>query len=273
MTRAIASVVAVLAVALAGCGASASASNPLRDAQSGLGKVHRGTMLFKLTAGAGPTDQGKDVGFQLQGPFDLSPPDKTSLPVARLELTQLLGGQTRTTTFVSTGERAYVEAGGKTVELSDAQVQPLRLDRSSKRRGELGGLSIAKWGSRAQESDPGVVDGVAVRRITAVADPVRALNDVFALAGQLGVPGQGTKRIAGQDAEQLRALVKSSQLEVLVGKADGLVRDLRLNVLFGGDAPAQLQSALGELAASRLALELRVDRPNQSIGEVVSPAR
>jgi hypothetical protein len=271
MTKLFCAVAATLA--LAGCGPSASAGSPLHDAQSGLGKVHRGTMLFKLSAGAGPTDQGKDVGFQLQGPFDLSPARKDPLPVARLELTQLLGGQSRTTTFVSTGQRAYVEAGGQTVELSDAQLQSIKLDRTSKQQGQLGGLSVAKWGSRAQETDGGTFDGVAVRRITAAADPVRALNEVFALAGQLGVPGQGGKQITGPEADQLRSLVTSSQLEVLLGKADGLVRDLRLSLVFSGNAPAQLQSALGELAAARLALELRVDKPNQPIGDVTAPAR
>jgi hypothetical protein len=129
---------------------------------------------------------------------------------------------------------------------------------------------VERWSAHAQESDGGNVDGVAARRLTADVDPVPALNELLGLAGQLGVPGQG-KPIAGQEADGLRKLTKSAQLDVLVGKQDGLVRSLRLQFVFAADATQQLRSALGDLAAARLGVELRVDRPNQPIPPVTAP--
>ncbi|MDQ1439410.1 MAG: hypothetical protein QOK43_3039 [Acidimicrobiaceae bacterium] len=260
--------VGLVVSALAACNASASGEDKvMASAQSGLGSVKKGGMSLKLVGGAGETADGHDVGFSLEGPFDLSG-SAGSLPKAKLTFTRLVGSTEQRTVFTSTGTQAFVESGGRTVELTGDQLRSLRLTKG-KTSGGVAGFHLDRWATgRAKRTDGGRADGVAVDRVDADVDAVRALNDVFTLAGQFG---SGVGPIEGAAAERLRKAVRASHVTVLVGKKDDLVRSLSLDVTFVADAAESLRQALGQLAAARLHLDLGITKPNQPIGAIAAP--
>lgn len=252
----------VLVLGAAGCGRSGGSDGALRDAGARLAAVHSGNLVMKLTAAAGTSGSGHDVGFALAGPFELRSA-KGTMPVARLTYTQLAGPKARDSVFVSTGDRAFVEVGGVDYQLTPGQTASLQQQRGSQ---SLQGLHLDKWAHAPRVSDGGTADGVAVQRIDADVDFVPALNDVFGLAGQFGADQQsGTKQIQGQSADQLRKAVQSAKLVILTGKKDRLLRSLQLDVTFAAQSVAQLQSALGQLAGARLDVLLTIAGPNQPV--------
>jgi hypothetical protein len=260
------------AVALSACGSNGGEDTAQASVQSGLAKIKRGTLSLKFTGGAGETDNGHDVGFALDGPFDLSG-KRGTLPIARLRFRQLRGANEMATTFVSTGERAFVLAGGTTVELGDDQLQSLRLTKP--KDNDVAGLHLDEWATGPAQAQAGQMEGgIAVERTDSDVDPVRALNDIFGLARQFG---RGVKAIEGQAADDLRKAVRSARMTLLVGAQDRLVRKLALDISFGTDGPTDpavgqaLGQALGDLSAARLHLDLSIDRPNQPIERIEAP--
>ncbi|MDQ1396910.1 MAG: hypothetical protein QOG64_2169 [Acidimicrobiaceae bacterium] len=252
-----------LAVALAagGCGGSGGSGGALHDAGARLGAVHSGNLVLKLTAAPGTTGSGHDVGFSLQGPFELKAA-KGALPTARLSYTQLAGPKERNSVFISTGDRAFVEVGQTAYQLAPDQTASLRQQGESQ---SLQGLHLEKWARAPKVSDGGTADGVAAQRIDADVDVVPALNDIFGLAGQFGADQTGVKKIDGPSADQLRKAVQSAKLVILTGKKDRLMRSLQLDVTFAAQSVSQLQSALGQLAGVRLDVLLTIAGPNQPV--------
>ncbi|HEV7886447.1 MAG TPA: hypothetical protein VGO92_02740 [Acidimicrobiales bacterium] len=238
--------------ALAGSGCGRGQQQALADVQSGLGAIKKGDLALRLTGGAGEEGgQDKDVGFEMKGPFDLSGPPG-SLPVARLTLTRLLGATTRSVQFDSDGQKATVQADGRTVELTPEQAASLRLTKAKK--ANVAGLHLEGWavGTPTQRRD-----GDA-ERFEADVDPVRVLNDVFGLAGQFGA---GMGPIADQDADRLREAVRSSHMTAAVGASDNLLRDLDVEIVFS--AADEARRLLGALGAARLHLSVRIDNPSR----------
>lgn len=218
----------MLALAAAGCGAEKSA---LAEAQDELGQASFGTLALTFTAGA---DDGDGVGFSLHGPFDLRGKEG-DLPRAELTF-ERIGVKAKPVTFVSDGRTARV---GST-PLTGAELDGLRL--SGKTEG-VAGLDLGDW-----------AEGKATKtgeRIEADVDPVKALNDVFTLAGQFG--DGGVKPLEGEAAEKLRKAVESAR--VVVDQGDPYT--LRLDIRFLAN---QLPEALGQYVRPWLRLDLRVDR-------------
>jgi hypothetical protein len=250
----------VLALASAGCGDRGDKA--MADAQSGLAGIKRGVLDLRFTAGKGEQAGGHDVGFALNGPFDMSGKPGT-LPVARLRFTRLLGAKERSAEFVSTGDRAWaVSSGGsKAVELKAADLQPLRLSSASGKTSGVAGLDFDSW---ARGTPTTTKDG-DVERIVSDVDAVQVINDVMGMAGQFGA---GVGPVEGKAAERLRQAVQRARMTVVVGAKDRLVRQVTVDMAV---VAAQAVEALGDMAAAHLHLELKVDRPNQAIGPVSPP--
>ena len=96
-------------------------------------------MLASSTTAA----EGEGAGFNVEGSFAVGE-RKGSLPVADLTYTRITGAQRRTTRFVSTGTRAFVEVDGRLTELDEAQVVGLRVQDEGS-AGGLDGLSLRRW--------------------------------------------------------------------------------------------------------------------------------
>lgn len=139
-----ASIVALLALALAlaGCGGTGSGeggpASVLAETEANLAAIESGNLSLRVLA-AGTGEDGGEVGIELRGPFAFGAEGR--LPVAELEYTEI-GGEARAgTTFISTGEKAFLELEGTTYELPPSMVEdsaagatPMRASRASASR-------------------------------------------------------------------------------------------------------------------------------------------
>ena len=256
---------------LAGCGGG-EAKGALEKTTSNLAKIGSGDIRMRVTASAGAEGAERPVGFEVDGAFS-GPSRAGELPVARLRRTRLVGDVRETTTFVSTGQKAFLELGGKAYELPEAQLRGLRATGGPEERGSgLQRLEVAKWARDPEVADAGQLDGVAVQRVTGAVEVAKALDDIVAVGNQLGAGGdQALRPIDAEGARRVERAVRSSRLEVVMGKEDRLLRRLRLDVTFAAADVQGLEAALGPLAGSRIHFEIDLAGFNRKV-EVQSPA-
>jgi hypothetical protein len=261
-------VLAVAGLLLAGCGGQSRASAALSATEHKLDDIRSGNLSLLLLASPEGAKEGTGSGFQVEGPFAVGT-KKGSLPTADLRYTRITGAQKRTTRFVSTGSRAYVEVNGKLTELTDDQVSGLRVgDQGS--AGGLDGLTLTRWLKDPKVAGGPEVDGAATEQVTGQADAVAILNDVIGLTEQFGSAPDGVKRLEGDAADRVRKAVTAARADVVTGKSDRLLRRADASVDLAVTDP-KVRDALGDLAGARLALSLAVTNLNQPV-EVAKPA-
>jgi hypothetical protein len=255
--------VAALVPALAGCGGGGDAAPILSRTAANLGKIHSGRLDLRFLVT--PREGNGRVGFELHGPFAL----RRGLPLARVDYTQITGERSATATLVSTGERAYVELGGRAYELPGATAAQLASAAGGVSGSQgLGELRIDGWVKDPHASDGGDVGGAATDHVSSGLDVVRAANDLLALVRRLG---RDAPALRGRDAQQLRDAVRSSHLDVWTGKDDRLLRRLRLDADFGFDVPESLRRSLGDVVGGKFEFELGIANPNEPV-HVSAPA-
>jgi hypothetical protein len=257
---------ALALAALSACGNDGGAGTPDRAAidrdpvaaaQDRLAGIERAEIEVRFVAAAGAPDApGKDVGFTLEGPFQL-PKEDGDLPVASLRSTRLLGDRSIVSTFVSTGTRAWVVAdGGKAVELQGARLDALR--RSSRAAGaDLTALHLSTWFATRK-----VTKTEHTITVTGTLDAPAAMADVVALSGGAG-GDQAT--LEPKDAERLRSLVRSSHVELVADRDDATLRSLHFDVHFAPEDQPRLAEVLPGLAG----VDLRLDLGLAHVGEAV----
>lgn len=107
--------------ALSGCGGGADGA--IEETADKLGELRSGQLSVKLLVS--PSVEGADIGFELEGPFELSRRDG-ELPLTKLRYTQIAGEQKGDVEFVSTADGAWVDVEGQAYELPPDRVQGLR---------------------------------------------------------------------------------------------------------------------------------------------------
>jgi hypothetical protein len=121
--------------------------------------------------------------------------------------------------------------------------------------------------------DGGRLDGVAVQRVTGAVDVVKALNDIVAVAADVGpAPDEELRPVDPAGADRVKRAVRSSTLEVITGQDDHLLRRLRLDVTFAAGDLEGLQQALGPLAGSSLHFEVDLTGLNRKVEVDVPPS-
>ncbi|HWL36969.1 MAG TPA: hypothetical protein VNQ77_12320 [Frankiaceae bacterium] len=231
MTRAGVAFAAVAVAALAACGSSGSpAEDALRDTAKNLGDIRSARLDLRMTAESAASEP---VGFSLKGPFAL--PEKEGLPVADVEVTELRGKESVTSSFVSTGTEAYVVRNGKTTKLNASGVSV---------GGESGGLESLRIDGWLR--DPEIEDGDGdTERITAGLNVAAAFDDLGRLGERLGTSAlAGLRPLDDAAKAQLEKSAKDSSIEVVTGKDDRLLRRLVLKVTLtaAGEVPEGLRS-------------------------------
>ena len=251
-----------VATALAGCGGGGGdADEILSQTASKLGEIRSGTLHVDLRLDPRGPAGAEAFGFRLEGPFSLGRPG--SLPIAEVEYTQSVGERSATVKLISTGNRAFVETGGRTYELPPEQADQLRS--AAGELGEGGGLGefrIDEWIQDPEVDDGGDVGGAETDRVQAELDVVAAARDLLGLLRQLG---QDAPQLTEQDVERLADSVRSTRFELYTGKEDRLLRRLELEAEFGLDVPPALRSALGSLVGATFVFELGIDDPNRPV--------
>lgn len=223
--------------------------DPVAATQAALPQVKQATIDLRFAANTGSVESpGKDVGFQLQGPFQL-PTKDGDLPVTKLKNTQLLGDKEVSTTFTSTGSRAWIESDGKTVELKGSQLDSIR--GTTKAGADLEALRLGSWFATREVTVEG--DTTTVR---GTLDAPVAVADVLALSGSFG--SSSVKPFEAADADRLRALVRSSSVELVTSTRSAVLRRLHFQVRFAPEDRSKLAEVLPDLAGVGLTLDLRL---------------
>jgi len=276
MRRAATVLAAVAMLAAVGCGGG-SKRDPVADAGASLSHVQRGTMHLKLDLAAGAEGPQTHVGFAMDGAFDLAAAGG-SLPAADLTTVNLGMPNALPAHFVSTAHDAYIVRGDVGYELTPEQLAPLRTAVPAGNSSAVAGLDLRGWALDPRAQAPTTTGaGEAVDRVTGGVDPVAALNGIVDLAGQLGGGPDPALRISAADAARVRAAAQSSNLEVLTGRDDHLLRSLIAHVQFAAPTAAgpttggAVMQALNRLGHLTLTLELRLDHPNVPVS-ITPPA-
>jgi hypothetical protein len=260
------SVVAVAALLLLG-GCSTTPGEVVAETADNLEELRSGLLELRVSATSAPGDEGPaEAGFELLGSFQL--PEEGELPVADLEYSQLGLEEPVTQGFISTGESVFVEVDGQAYELAPEQTETL-LGGEGGDTPLFGDASVEDWIRDPELEEGEGLDGEKVDRVTGELDVVTALNDLFSIAQRFG--GASTfETIEGDDAEQLENAVSSSNIEIISGSEDRLLRRLLIEVEMAVDDADGLADVLGPLAGVDLVLDLSISEPNQPI-EVEEP--
>jgi hypothetical protein len=241
----LAPLVALLALAAAGCGGGGA--SVASQTGTNVAKIKSGVLDLRLVVD--PHGGGEPFGFELRGPFALR---EGKLPVARLALTQIANGSSATATLVSDGRRAWIVSSGVTRALSSSQASGLSFT------GGFQGLDIGSW-----IRDPKVTDaGNGLDRVTGRLDVVAAANGLNGIAA---LTGRTVPKLAGDDATRLEEATRSSSVVLLTGKDDRLLRSLNVAADLGFDVPASLRQALGTRVGAKIEFRLAVARPNSRV--------
>lgn len=248
----------VLAALVAGCGGEQTPDEVLAETASKLDQIRSGTLELSLLVT--PRGGGGATGFELRGPFSFG--NAGSLPVMRIQYTQLAAGERGGVTLISTGRRAYAAIGEATYELTPGQTEQLRAATGA--LGENGGLAVLpldEWLVDPDLSD-GHIAGARTHRIRGQLDIVATVNGLLDIARAFG---RDLPRIDGASAAQLRRATRATLFELDTGRDDRLLRRLRLEADFALDVPAHLRRQLGDLLGAKVVFRLGVRRPNAPV--------
>src|ERR687895_1574367 len=254
----VALLVLVLALVPAGCAGQDSGeggpASALAETEANLAALESGDLSLRLLA-AGTGEEGGEVGIEITGPFALG--GGGELPVAELEYTEI-GGEARAgTTFVSTGEKAFLELQGTTYELPAGMVEGLR-----GRGGD--GAGLERLGIEDWLVDPELTPGSGeTDRVEGDLDVGEAASDLAALLAELGGGGSPF----GENAlETLERATQSSRIVIVTGSEDRLLRQLTIELELGVESTREPEQTLEGLGGgTALTFDLRIERPNEPV--------
>jgi hypothetical protein len=245
----------VAVVALAGCGSSGTpAARALRSTARNLDHIRSATLDLHLSAES-PGAKGP-VGFAITGPVAFA----DGPPVADVKVTELRGGRTYESSFVSTGTAAYVVRAGRVTALPGGA----GLDVGGPDANGLGALRIDRWLRAPRMADGGEVGGTRADHISAGLDVAAAFDDLGRLGERLGTSALAAlKPLDAASRTRLANAARDSSVEVWTGHSDHLLRRLVLKVTLttAGDVP----EALRALVPVTLSLSLSLADLNQPV--------
>jgi hypothetical protein len=210
--------------------------------------VEAGRMDVELTASA--ADVAKPIGFKVEGTFDVS--GDGDLPVLDFTYTELLADDENVATVTSDGDQVVVDVDGEQHVLTADDASALRMGDDE----GFADLGIASWVQDPKEEKQG--DTTVV---TGTVDAADLLSDIARIAAQVNAAGD-IAPLDGDAADRLAKLVRSSDIEVVIG-ADDVPRSVDATLDFGADVPAELEDALGPYAAAKLRLVVSLEPGQQ----------
>lgn len=264
MKRLVVAAITAASLIAGGCSRGTPAEQAVGATEENLGDIRSGQLSMVVLASSPGAAEGRGSGFELRGPFAVAD-EEGSLPTADLEYTRITGAERRTTRFISTGSRAFVEVDGEVRELEAGQVDEMRAASDEGDSG-LEGLALTEWLEAPQLGPGPTIDGVATEKVSGSADPAAALDDLIAISAGFGVAADELPRLDDEGADQIRRATEASTVELLTGADDRLLRHLELVIELGArGAGEDLRVALGDLGGARLRFTIDVGAPNQPV--------
>jgi hypothetical protein len=201
----------------------------------------------------------RPLRIQATGPFRTN---KGKLPSVDLEVEigSDGGGQTVTTGFLSTGDRAFVKFQDVYYEEPASEVRRANRSfaRNQRRHSSLGalGLDPRSWMVLAEDKGDEEVAGVETRHLSGTLDVQTLLSDLnrfvrrsgSAVGGAMGGSARGP--LSRQDIRKIGEVVKDPSFDVYVGKQDQIVRRVAGRIEF--DVPQDRRQEFNGLEGGKI---------------------
>jgi hypothetical protein len=211
----------------------------------------------------------KPVRISATGPFRTN---EGKLPSVDIELKVGTdgGGQTITTGFLSTGDRAFVKFQDVYYEQPPSQVE--KANRSlAQNKGDQGslralGLDPRSWLGEAKDEGEEEVGGVQTRHVSGTLDVeavMRNLNEFVRKSGDAlgGATGSAPpKPLSEEDIQQVGEVVKDPTFNVYVGEDDDIIRRVAGKIEF--DVPEESRQSLGGIQSGAIEFEVEFSNVN-----------
>jgi hypothetical protein len=217
----------------------------------------------------GSSSLEQPVRIEASGPFRTN---QGKLPSVDLELKIGAdgGGQTVTTGFLSTGDRAFVKFQDVYYEQPQAQVRKANeaIAQKSGRRSSLRalGLDPRSWLSEGKDEGEEDVAGVETRHVSGTLDVeavMRNLNQFVRRAGAAigGATGQKAPQpLSPENIRKIGEVVKDPTFDVYIGKDDDIIRRVSGRVEF--DVPQNGRKELGGIEGGSLEFSVQFENVN-----------
>ena len=211
----------------------------------------------------------KPVRISASGPFRIN---DGKLPSADIDLKIGTdgGGQTVTTGFLSTGDRAFVKFQDIYYEQPAAQVARANraIAQNKDKRGSLRalGLDPRSWLSEAKVEGDEEIAGVQTRHVSGKLDVeavMRNLNAFVRKSGSTlgGATGQTPpKPLSEDDIRKVAEVVRDPTFHVYVGKEDDIIRRVAGKIEF--DVPEESRQSLGGIQSGSIEFEIELAKVN-----------
>jgi hypothetical protein len=211
----------------------------------------------------------KPVRISASGPFRTN---DGKLPSADIDLKIGTdgGGQTVTTGFLSTGDRAFVKFQDIYYEQPAAQVAQANraIAQNKDKRGSLRalGLDPRSWLSEAKVEGDEEIAGVQTRHVSGKLDVealMRNLNAFVRKSGSTlgGATGQKPpKPLSEDDIRKVADVVRDPTFHVYVGKEDDIIRRVAGKIEF--DVPEESRDSLGGIQSGAIEFEVEFSKVN-----------
>ena len=211
----------------------------------------------------------KPVRMTASGPFRTN---ERKLPSVDIDLKVGTdgGGQTVTTGFLSTGDRAFVKFQDIYYEQPASEVAKANraIADNTNRRGSLRslGLDPRSWLAEAKDEGDEEIAGVQTRHVSGRLDVeavMRNLNRFVRRSGAAlgGATGQTPPEpLSDQDIRQVGEVVRDPTFHVYVGTDDDIIRRLAGKIEF--DVPEESREGLGGIQSGAIEFEIEFSNVN-----------
>jgi len=268
------------ALALASCGGG----DDKEDVQDLLDKAFSSSIKsadLKVDASVqlkGSPGLDKPVRISATGPFRTN---EGKLPSVDIELKVGTdgGGQTITTGFLSTGDRAFMKFQDVYYEQPASEVAKANrsLGQNQGKRGSLRslGLDPRSWLAEAKDDGEEDIAGVKTRHVSGKLDVeamMQNLNEFVRRSGAAlgGATGQAPPQpLSQEDIQKVGEVVKDPTFNVYVGEDDDIIRRVAGKIEF--DVPDESRESLGGIQSGAIEFEVEFSDVNGD-QEIEAPA-
>ena len=220
----------------------------------------------------------RPVRISATGPFRTNDKKLPSVDI-ELKIGTDGGGQTVTTGFLSTGDRAFVKFQDIYYEQPPSEVAKANrsIAQNNGKRGSLRalGLDPRSWLAEAKDEGEEEIAGVETRHVSGrleVEAVMRNLNEFVRKSGDAlgGATGQAApKPLSEEDIRQVGEVVRDPVFNVYVGKDDSAIRRVAGKIEF--EVPEANREALGGITSG--AIEFEVELSDVNGDQEIEPPR
>ena len=222
----------------------------------------------------GLLELGGPIKLNLSGPF--AAPRTGELPRFDTDFAATLAMQRFTGALRSTGGQAFISLDGRQYRIDKAFVSQLReglREQTPARRSGLGALGIdpRRWILEPRARGTTTVDGVRVTRVSGAVNLARLLEDLDSFLTKAGGSAAAGGFLSPATRREFADAIDSSNVDVLSGADDHVVRELRIAAKFTFKKQGGLTPIPG-LAGGRLTIRLALADVNETRVDVRAPA-